>query len=86
MGTIRFTKDVGEKVLAANEGFKRHTSYEARNKKEENWYTITDGKLQRRQAGKSSWADSSYDHTFICNLEDTQKFLRKHKEELNLDI
>jgi len=83
---MRFTKDVVKKVLEKNEGFKAKTSYKGRNSEEENFYSITGGKLLRRSVGKTSWADSRYDRTSVCDTEQTRRFLKGQILKLNLDI
>lgn len=83
---FRFTKDIIPKVLKANEGFEDRTYYNSRNKMEENIYTIKGGKMFKRSVGKTSWADSRYDETTECDLEQTRRVLRNNKNRLNLDI
>lgn len=86
MEKIRFTKNVIQKVLELNEGFTDRTYYNGKNSEEENFYKISNGKLIRRSVGKTSWSDSRYDNTFVCDEEETRRFLRKWKKNLKLDI
>ena len=83
---MRFTKDFIEKVLKNNEGFRDRTYYKSRNKEEENFYTITGGALQKRSVGKTSWADSRYDKTEMCDMDQTRRFLRDRRHRLNLEF
>ena len=83
---FRFTKDTIPKVLALNEGFQRRKYFDSKNLKYENVYTIKNGQLERRSEGKTSWGGSQFDETEICDYETTQRFLRDHKDYLNLDI
>lgn len=83
---MRFTKDTIPKVLAANEGFKKRKYFSSKNSTYENFYEIKEGKLTKRSVGKTSWADSHYDDTTVCDYETTQRFLRENRDDLNLDI
>ena len=82
---MRFTKDTIAKILAKNEGIEATTSYTSRNFRETNHYKISDGKLLRRSTGKTSWADSRFDNTEICDLEQTRRFLKRFIYKLDLD-
>ena len=83
---MRFTRENIKKVLEKNEGFKDRTYYKSRNREEENLYTIIGGVLQKRSIGKTSFADSRYDETTECDLEQTRRFLRRNEHVLNLNI
>lgn len=83
---MRFTKDTIPKILAANEGFKKRKYFKSKNSEYENIYEIIGGKLMRRSIGDTSWADSKYDYTEACDYEQTQRFLRENRDELDLDI
>lgn len=83
---MRFTKDNIQKILKANEGFKDHTYYKDRNSEQENFYIIEGGKMVRRVVGKTSWADSRYDETGVCDIEQTRRILKKNIDRLKLDV
>ncbi len=83
---IRFTKENIDKILIANEGFRDRTYYKCKNKEEENLYTIIGGVLQKRSIGKTSFSDSRYDKTTVCDLEQTRRFIKNNVEKLNLNI
>lgn len=80
---IRLTKDVRQKLLENNEGFRARTYYEGRNSREERIYTISGGQLHIRAVGKTSWADSHYDDEWIASDEEVHRFLYSHQGELN---
>lgn len=82
---VRFTKDVIQKVLDANEGFRDRTYYKGNNSEEENFYSIEGGKMLRRSVGKTSWSDSRYDNTSVCDIEQTRRILKKNQNRLNLN-
>lgn len=82
---MRITKDNMNKILENNDGFEDRTYYEGSNSREERFYSIKNGKLNIRAIGKSSWADSRYDKTWIADEEETHRFLYKHKDELNIE-
>ena len=50
-------------------------------------YTISGGKLEVQISGKTSWADSRYSDRYVYGADDeeTKRFLRKYKDELNLE-
>ena len=83
--TMRLTKDVRQKLLEQNEGFKRTTYYESNNSYNTNTYTISNGQLTVRSKGDTSWSDSKYDETRICDDAQTHRFLRKNLSDLNTD-
>lgn len=83
---IRFTKQNVQRVLNANEGYKNRTYYKSRNKEEENVYTIIGGMLRKRSVGRTSFGDSRYDETTVCDMEQTRRFLRNNINQLNLNI
>ena len=83
---FRFTKDTIPKVLKLNEGYTDRTYFKSRNSEYENIYTIKNGQLERRSVGRTSWADSRYDKTEICDYKTTQAYLRDRKNVLNLNI
>ena len=83
---MRFTKDTIPKVLATNEGFVKRKYFKSKNSEYENFYEIKGGQLIRKSVGKTSWSDSRYDDTDVCDYETTQRFLREHRDELNLNI
>lgn len=81
----RLTASVMQKILEENEGFTTRTYYEEKNFREERIYTISDGALHIRAAGKTSWADSRFNNESIATDEETHRFLYKHQLEMNLD-
>lgn len=83
---MRFTRDIIPKVLVANEGFKKRKYFKSKNSEYENFYEIKGGQLTRRSVGKTSWADSHYDDTEVCDYEATQRFLRENRDDLFLDF
>ena len=82
---MRFTKALIQKVLEMNEGFTDRTYYKSRNSEEENHYSIKDGKLFKRSIGKTSWSDSRYDKTTVCDEDQTRRFLRERKNRLKIE-
>ena len=84
---VRFTKKNRQSVLDNNEGFTRNTYYEGKNFRESTQYKISDGKLIVRTTGKTSWSDSRFDKTYSydSNSEETKRFLRKYRDELDVD-
>lgn len=82
---MRLTKAVIEQILNQNEGFHDSTYFKDRNRREENFYSIEDGKLYIRRVGKTSWADSHYDKTFEADLDQTRRFIKSFVNLLNTD-
>lgn len=85
---MRFTKENRQQVLNDNEGFTTSTHYEGANFRETREYTITGGKLVVRATGKTSWANSCYSDEYVYGADDeeTQRFLRKYEDKLDLEI
>lgn len=83
--TMRLTKEVRKKLLAQNEGFQRKTYFETNNSHNTNIYTITNGQLMVHSRGDTSWSDSKYDETYVCDEAQTHRFLWKNLSELNTD-
>ena len=85
---MRFTKENRQQILDRNEGFTASTYYEGRNFRESRDYTISGGKLIVKANGKTSWADSRYSDEYVYGADDeeTQRFLRKYENELNLEV
>ena len=81
---IRFTKENIDKILIANEGFRDRTYYKSKNKEDRTG--IIGGVLQKRSIGKTSFSDSRYDKTTVCDLEQTRRFIKNNVEKLNLNI
>ena len=83
---MRFTKDNRQQVLDGNEGFTADTYFEGRNYRESRTYTISGGTLIVKVSGKTSWADSHYSSEYIYGADDeeTKRFLRKYRDELDL--
>ena len=81
----RLTRDVRELLLLLNEGFADTTYYSAKNSSEQRDYKIVDGHLEVRARGKTSWADSRYDKTWVADDAATHRFLREHRDELNTE-
>lgn len=82
---MRFTKEIVQKVLDTNEGFKDRTYYKSRNSEEENFYSIEGGQLLKRSVGKTSWSDSRYDRVTVCDLEQTRRFLKQRQNKLKFE-
>lgn len=82
---MRLTKDVISKILNQNNGFEKETSYSSRNLSVSNRYKIKDGKLYRRETGKTSWSDSRFDNSDECDIEQTRNFIKKFIDKLNLE-
>ena len=81
----RLTKHVRQQLLDQNGGFERRTYYDSRNSEEERIYRIEDGHLRIRAIGKTSWADSRYDRTWIADDEEEHRFLYKYLDDLDYD-
>lgn len=79
----RLTATVRQQLLEQNDGFSRTTYYKGKNFREECIYTISDGELHIRRIGKTSWADSRFDDESTADDEQTHRFLRKYKDELD---
>lgn len=82
---MRLTKDVLEALLLANEGWETSTHYDSKNFTETRDYKITDGELRVRSRGKTSWADSRFDDSFVVDDEAARRFLRNHLWELETE-
>ena len=78
MDKIRLTEAVRAALLAKNEGFKTRTSYDSRNHSYSREYLIKDAKLIIREVGKTSWADSRYDKTWVADKDEILRFLRNN--------
>ena len=83
---VRLTRENIQKILNINEGFKTSTYYKSRNMEEENFYEISGGELHKRSVGKTSFSDSRYDKTDVCDLDQIRRFLRNNINQLNLSI
>lgn len=73
---MRYTKENIQKILDANDGYKKAKSYDSRNLKYTNYYEIKDGKLYCESVGKTSWADSRFDDHNVCDIDQTRRFLK----------
>lgn len=82
---IRLTKKVRQQLLDQNDGFTERTSYDSRNHSWTRVYKIESGKLNIRELGKTSWADSRYDKTWEADDNEVHSFLYKFLDELNYD-
>ncbi|WP_343886458.1 hypothetical protein, partial [Luteococcus sanguinis] len=80
---MRLTKKVRERLIEQNEGFTTSSYYEARNFREQRDYTIADGKVHIRARGKTSWADSDFDNSWVADDEEAHRFLYRHKDRLD---
>ncbi|MDG9701222.1 hypothetical protein [Streptomyces sp. DH37] len=74
-----------QQLLHQNEDFEVNTSYSGKNITEYRRYRITAGELHIRSSGKTSWADSRFDHEYVATDEQTHRFLREHLAALNAD-
>ena len=75
---MRYTKEIIQKILESNNGYKAETSYTSRNLRYTNNYEIKDGKLYCNSQGKTSWADSHFDDYCECDIEQTRRFLKRN--------
>lgn len=80
---MRLTKEVRQKLLEQNEGFKKQTYFEGRNSYEAREYEIKNRELVIRSKGKGAWADSRYDNEWVADDDETHRFLYKYLDELN---
>ena len=74
----RLTKDVRQRILEEHEGFVKRVSFDAKNLSYIREYTIANGQLHIREYGKTSWADSRYDRTWIADGEEVRRFIKKY--------
>lgn len=79
---MRLTKDVREALLRVNEGFETSTHYNGKNFTESRKYRIVDGLLHVRATGKTSWADSRFDNTWVADNDATHRFLKANLHRL----
>ena len=79
---MRLTESVRNMLLALNEGFTCTTSYSSRNHSYDRRYLIQAGKLIIRETGKTSWADSRYDRTWVADKDELLRFLRDNLQRL----
>ena len=77
---VRLTKANRQKLLDCNDGFSIQTSYESKNHKWDRIYTIVKGSLHVTETGKTSWADSHYEKSWIASDEEVHRFLYKYQE------
>lgn len=82
---MRLTRDLVQRLMDQNEGFRFETSYRGRNQSEDRVYEIRGGRLHIRAAGKTSWADSRYSNEGVADDEQTRRFLRTYLDRLNTD-
>ena len=82
---MRLTKIVLQQILDQNEGFTARASFDSRNLCYTNNYRISNGRLYVRSVGKTSWADSRFDDEYVCDLEQTRRFIRNNLYRLNID-
>lgn len=75
---MRLTESVRTDLLAKNEGFRTHTSYDSRNSSYVREYVIKSGELIIREVGQTSWSDSHYDKTWIAGKDELLRFLRNN--------
>lgn len=80
--TARKDESVRNMLLALNEGFTCTTSYSSRNHSYDRKYLIQAGKLIIQETGKTSWADSRYDETWIAGKDELLRFLRDNLHRL----
>ena len=78
MKNIRLTEAVRATLLAKNEGFKTTTSYDSKNYSYFREYLIKSGQLIIREVGKTCWADSRYDNTWVAGKDEILRFLRSN--------
>lgn len=80
---MRLTEAVRQQLLDLNDGFSQTSHYSDRNSDSTMLYTVKDGALHIRESGKTSWADSRYDNSYIADPEQTHRFLAKYRDELD---
>ena len=80
---MRLTESVRRAMLHVHEGYKDTTNFKDKNFREQRDYEISDGELRYRSRGKTSWADSRWDDTFIADGTQTHRFLRERRAELD---
>lgn len=78
MDRIRLTEAVRNHLLTINEGFKTSTSYDSKNHEYVRHYLIKAGQVIIREVGKTSWADSRYDKTWVADKDEVLRFLRNN--------
>ncbi len=81
----RLTEQVIDNILRENEGYTAHTHYDSRNFSCDYYYTIHDGDLYRRDVGDTSWSDSDFDVTNICDYATARRFIKNEGLDWNLD-
>ena len=82
---MRLTKVVIQQILDRNEGYTARTSYSSKNLSYTNYYMISNGRLYMRSVGKTSWADSHFKDEYVCDLDQTRRFIRNNLYALNTE-
>lgn len=82
---MRLNQDVREALLQHNDGFETSTYYSAKNISDTRDYKIVDGQLHVRSRGKTSWADSRFDQSWVADDKATHRFLYEHLDALDAD-
>lgn len=80
---IRLTEAIRQHLLEINDGFTTSTSYDSKNHEYVRDYVIKAGQVIIREVGKTSWADSRYDKTWIADKDEVLRFLRNNLSFLN---
>lgn len=81
---MRLTESEINTLLIKNEGFSSRTSYDSRNLSYVRNYLIKSGKLIINEIGKTSWANSRYDKTWVADKSELLRFLRNNINTLNI--
>lgn len=84
-GTVRLTRSVRQKILEQNDGFEARTYYDAKNFRVSRTYRIEDMGVRVREQGKTSWADSRFDHERVLDPDETHRFLYRNLDRLDTD-
>ena len=82
----RLTKNNRKEILLLNDGFTTTTHFKGKNREYTRVYKIDGDNVIINETGKTSWADSHYDKTFIADDEEIHRFIRKNLLSLNTNI
>ena len=74
----RLTKQLMQEILDQNDGYTSTTHYSGKNFNETRNYEIKDGELHIRSTGKTSWADSKFDDSFVADENQTRRFIKNN--------
>ena len=83
---IRLTREAVREILNQHEGFMNRSYYQSGDKEYDLCYEIRNGRLIKRLINDLSSDDALHNDIEICDYATAQKFLRMHRDELNLLI